>query len=203
MSTAGTARIVAAAKEEGVRISCEVTPHHLFLTDEAIRGYDTATKVNPPLRAESDRLAMIDALRRGVVDCIATDHAPHGLVDKDVEYDRAAFGISGLETSLGLCLRLVHDGIVTPMRLVELMSTRPAALAGLPAGTLAVGSAADLVLVDPGLEWVVDPAAFLSLGKNTPFAGTSLKGRALLTLVGGREAYRHPGAAARIGREKG
>ncbi len=198
MSTAGTARIVAAAREAGVRISCEVTPHHLFLTDEAVRGYDTATKVNPPLRREEDRLAMIEAVRSGVVDCIATDHAPHGLVDKDVEYDRAAFGISGLETSLGLCLRLVHDGVVTPMRLIELMSTRPAALAGLPAGALEAGRPADLVLIDPGLDWIVDPASFFSLGRNTPFAGAALKGRAVLTCVGGREVYRHPSVDARF-----
>jgi dihydroorotase len=197
-STKGTADIVREAKRQGAPVTAEVTPHHLFLTDEAIATFDPDTKVNPPLRPESDRRAMVEALADGTIDCIASDHAPHGLVDKEVEYDRAAFGISGLETSLGLCLGLVREGIIEPLRLIELMSAAPARVMGIEAGDLAEGLAADIVLIDPELAWTVDPASFFSRGKNTPFRGRALTGRAVVTLVGGRAVHLDDSAAGRV-----
>jgi dihydroorotase len=194
VSTRGSVELIRAAKAAGDKVTCEVAPHHLFLTDEAVAGFDTATKVNPPLREEADRQALLAALAEGVIDCIACDHAPHGRADKEVEYDRAAFGISGIETSLGLCLKLVHEKLITPLRLVELMSSAPARIMSLPAGDLGEGSPADLALIDPALDWTVDPALFESLGRNTPFAGWSLTGRAVLTLAGGQVAWRHTAA---------
>ncbi len=196
ISTRGSVDLIRRAREEGMPVTCEVTPHHLVLTDEAVVGFDTATKVNPPLREEADRQALLEALAAGVIDCVASDHAPHGRVDKEVEYDQAAFGISGIETSLALCLKLVHEKLITPLRLIGLMSTAPAKLMSLAAGTLREGDPADLVLINPALEWTVDPDQFLSLGRNTPFAGWRLTGRAVLTLVGGRIAWRHPQAPA-------
>ena len=177
-----------------MRVTAEATPHHLLLTDEAVRAseYDTHTKMNPPLRAEEDRQALIQGIRDGAVDCIATDHAPHTVDDKRVEYDHAAFGIVGLETAVALCLdRLVATGLISLTRLVELLSTRPATILGLPGGTLAPGAPADVTVLDLSRRQKVDPARFRSKGRNTPFGGWTLRGAPALTVVRGRVAWGH------------
>ena len=192
LSTAAAVDAVRRGKARGVRVSAEVTPHHLFLTDQSVRdsGYDTATKVNPPLRSEAHRRAVLDGLRDGTIDCIATDHAPHSVDDKKVEYDQAAFGIVGLETAVALCLdRLVAAGQIELARLVSLLSTNPARLLGLPGGTLAPGAPADVTVLDLGKRRKVDPERFESKGRNTPFGGWVLKGWPALTLVGGRVVF--------------
>ena len=190
VSTAGSVKIIEWAKNEGVNVTCEVTPHHLLLTDEAITTFDTDTKVNPPLRGEEHVQALRDALKTGLIDCIATDHAPHGRVDKDVEYTEAAFGISGLETAFALVLKLVHEGVLSLMRAVEAMTVVPARIFGLDAGYMAEGHKADLIVVDPNREWVVDPEKFFSKGKNTPFKGWRLKGKVIATVYEGKLVYR-------------
>jgi len=193
-STAASVDAVRRGKARGVRVTAEATPHHLLLTDELVgqTEYDTATKMNPPLRSEEDRQALLRGLRDGAIDCIATDHAPHTVDDKQVEYDAAAFGIVGLETAVALCLdRLVAGGVVSLSRLVELLSTRPAAILGLPGGTLAPGSPGDVTVIDLARRAKVDPARFLSKGRNTPFGGWTLKGAPVLTIVGGRIAFGH------------
>ena len=190
VSTAGSVKIIEWAKNEGVNVTCEVTPHHLLLTDEAITTFDTDTKVNPPLRGEEHVQALRDALKTGLIDCIATDHAPHGRVDKDVEYTEAAFGISGLETAFALVLKLVHEGVLPLMRAVEAMTVVPARIFGLDAGYIAEGHKADLIVVDPNREWVVDPEKFFSKGKNTPFKGWRLKGKVVATVYEGKLVYR-------------
>lgn len=193
ISTAAAVEAVRQAKARGVRVTAEATPHHLLLTDEAVAGgrhglaYDTNTKCNPPLRSEADRQAVLEGLVDGTIDAIATDHAPHSRDEKDVEYDRAAFGISGLETALGLVLtHLVTPGRLTLAQAVDRLSSAPARLFGLPGGTLAPGRPADLALVDPGYAWTVDPASFRSKGKNSPFGGWRLTGRVVMTILGGR-----------------
>jgi dihydroorotase len=191
-STAASVDAVRRGKARGVRVTAEATPHHLLLTDALVREteYDTSTKMNPPLRAEEDRQALLQGLRDGAIDCIATDHAPHTVDDKNVEYDAAAFGIVGLETAVALCLdRLVAPGLVSLSRLVELLSTRPAAILGLPGGTLAPGAPADATVLDLSRRAKVDPARFLSKSRNTPFGGWTLKGAPVLTIVGGRIAF--------------
>jgi dihydroorotase len=190
VSTRGAVEIIRAAKARGVQVTAEVTPHHLSLTDEAVRGYRTDAKMNPPLRSAADVSAVRDALVEGVIDCIATDHAPHHYEDKEREFDDAPFGVVGLETALGVCLReLVVGGRLDLPALVDRLSCRPARIAGLPAGTLAVGSAADVVVFDPEERWICRPEEFLSLSRNTPFAGQELVGRVVMTLVGGRTVY--------------
>jgi len=199
LSTAGAVALLRAAKESGAKASCEATPHHLLLTDEACRGYDPNTKMNPPLRTEADRAAVALALADGTIDAIATDHAPHTPEEKGLEFDLASPGIVGLETALGLVLtefvaKVKGKGTITPTRMVELMSTGPARILGLEGlGTLAPGSRAHVTLIDPEREWTVDPAEFRSKGRNTPFAGRKLTGRAVATLVEGRMAFRLPG----------
>ena len=191
-STAASVDAVRRGKARGVRVTAEATPHHLLLTDALVREseYDTSTKMNPPLRSEEDRQGLLQGLRDGAIDCIATDHAPHTVDDKNVEYDAAAFGIVGLETAVALCLdRLVAPGLVSLWRLVELLSTQPAAILGLPGGTLAPGSPADVTVLDLSRRAKVDPARFLSKGRNTPFGGWTLKGAPVLTIVGGRIAF--------------
>jgi dihydroorotase len=176
-------------KARGVRVTAEVTPHHLFLTDEAVRetAYDTSTKMKPPLRSEADRQAAIAGLQNGTIDCIATDHAPHHVDDKKVEYDCAANGIVGLETAVPLCLdRLVGKGVVDLPRLVSLLSANPARILDLPGGTLAGGSPGDVTLLDLARKRQVDPERFASLGRNSPFEGWILKGWPVATIVGGR-----------------
>jgi dihydroorotase len=193
LSTAAGVDAVRRGKARGVRVSAEATPHHLLLTDQAVKdsGYDTHTKMNPPLRSEADRQALLAALGDGTVDCIATDHAPHTVDDKKCEYDLAAFGIVGLETAVALCLdRLVAPGLLELPRLVELLSVRPARLLGLPGGQLGPGAPADVTVLDLDKRRKVDPERFASKGRNTPFAGWSLKGWPALTLVGGEIRYR-------------
>jgi dihydroorotase len=193
LSAAASVDAVRRGKARGVKVTAEVTPHHLFLTDEAVRetGYDTNTKMNPPLRSESDRVAVIEGLRDGTIDCIATDHAPHTVDDKHVEYDQAAFGIVGLETAVPLCLdRLVGAGLLELEQLVALLSTNPARVLGLPGGTLAAGSPADVTLLDLSKRRTVDASRFLSRSRNTPFGGLVLRGWPALTIVAGRVAWK-------------
>ncbi|HEU4367097.1 MAG TPA: dihydroorotase [Methylomirabilota bacterium] len=190
LSTAGAVRLVREAKARGVRVTAEVTPHHLLLTDEAVRSFDVNTKMNPPLRSRRDTEALLEGLLEGTIDCIATDHAPHALSEKEGEFDRAAFGIVGLETAVGLLLdRLVRPGILPLPTLVARLSRDPARLLGLPGGSLAPGSPADLTILDPSAEWTVDPARFESRSRNTPFGGWTLTGRPWMTIVGGRIAW--------------
>ncbi len=191
VSTAGGVGRVREAKARGLPVTCEVTPHHFTLIDEAVAGYDTDTKMMPPLRGAANREALLAAMADGTVDAIATDHAPHSPVEKDVEYDRAANGVVGLETAFSLTLKLVRDGRLPLMRALHLLTAGPAAVAGLDAGTLAVGAPADLILVDPEASWVVDPARFFSKSRNTPFKGMTLPGRVERTYVGGKLVHRH------------
>jgi dihydroorotase len=186
-STARSLEMVKEAKAMGLRVTCEVTPHHFTLTDEAVKTYDTNTKMKPPLRAEADLAALRHGLRTGVVDAIASDHAPHAAEEKEQEYDAAPFGILGLETSLGLALtELYHGAIVSLPDLIRLMSTGPAGILGLPYGTLRPGSAADITILDTEKAWTVDPAKFFSKSRNTPFSGWQLKGKAISVIVNGR-----------------
>ncbi|UCC82199.1 MAG: dihydroorotase [Gemmatimonadota bacterium] len=190
VSTRGAVEIVRAAKARGVNVTAEATPHHLSLTDEAVRGYRTEAKMNPPLRSAADVAAVRDALVEGVIDSIATDHAPHHYEDKDREFDYAPFGIVGLETALGVCVReLVVGGHLDLPELIDRLSCRPAKIAGLPAGSLAEGSVADVVVFDPESRWTCQPEEFYSLSRNTPFAGQELVGRVVMTLVSGRTVH--------------
>jgi dihydroorotase len=192
-STAASVDAVRRGKARGVRVTAEATPHHLLLTDQLVKDseYDTATKMNPPLRSEADRQGLLQGLRDGTIDCIATDHAPHTVDDKTVEYDHAAFGIVGLETAVALCLdRLVGEGLLDLPRLVALLSTNPARVLGLPGGTLAPGSPADVTVLDLARKRPVEPARFESKGRNTPFAGWQLKGWPVMTIVDGRVVWK-------------
>jgi dihydroorotase len=195
VSTRGTVRLIEAAREEGLAVTAEVTPHHLFLTDEAVAGFDTSTKVNPPLRSRKDVEAVRAALRDGVIDIIATDHAPHSPVEKEVDYQSAAFGLVGLETALGLVLKLVHEGFLPLTRAVQVLTAKPAEILGIPGGTLEEGEPADLIIVDPEAEWTVTPGDFLSKGRNTPFAGWKLRGRVERTFVAGKAVYDAPSSS--------
>ena len=190
LSTGRSLEMVRQAKEKGMAVTCEVTPHHLLLTDRAVAetGFSTDTKMKPPLRAEADRQALLEGLVDGTVDAIASDHAPHHPDEKDVEFSSAPFGILGLETTLGLCLdRLVRPGKITLMRLIHLLSTGPARVLGLPAGTLAPGSVADITVFDPEKVLVIDRQRFESRSLNTPFDGWELKGAPIATYLAGRK----------------
>jgi dihydroorotase len=189
VSTAESVDLIRAAKRRGLPVTCEVTPHHLTLTDEACAHYDTHAKCNPPLRTASDLVALHEGLRDGTIDAIATDHAPHSPIEKDVEFEQAAFGMIGLETAVPLSLEMVRAGFVTPARWVALLSAQPAALLNLPGGTLAPGAIADVTVVDPEAAWTVDPKALQSRSKNTPFGGRAALGRAMLTIVNGNIAF--------------
>ena len=187
ISTGRAVDFVRRGKQDGVPVTCEVTPHHLVLTDVATGEYDTDAKMNPPLRSDDDREAMQRALADGTIDAIATDHAPHHVDEKRVEFSAAPFGIVGLETAIPLCLdRLVHAELISLPRLVELFTTGPARILRLDKGTLRVGADADVTVLDTEREFTVDPARFRSKSINTPFAGWKLRGAPLLTLVGGR-----------------
>jgi len=178
------------ARDKGLSVTSEVTPHHLILTDEMCRGYNTEAKVNPPLRTESDVEAVRQALVDGVIDVIATDHAPHTYEEKEQEFDYAPFGINGLETALGLCMRaLVQPAHLTLAGLVDRMSCSPARIMGLPGGTLRRGAPADIVVFDPDEEWTVDPGECRSKSRNTPITGWQLVGRVHHTLVGGEVRF--------------
>jgi dihydroorotase len=195
MSVRGSLRAVRAGKQRGVRVTCEVTPHHLVLTDAALEGYDTNVKMNPPLRDAADRDALIDGLADGSIDAIATDHAPHHYDEKLVEFDRAPFGIVGLETAVALIFdRLVHAGRIGVTRMIELMSVNPARILNVPGGALADGSPADVTLLAPDMQTTVVAAALRSKSRNTPFDGWSLRGGVAATVVGGRFVYVNPGA---------
>jgi len=186
VSTAGSVRLIREAKRRGVRVTAEVTPHHLVLTDKNVQGFDTNMKMNPPLRGAEDLSALQEGLRDGTIDAIASDHAPHAVEEKLVEFERAPFGVIGLETTLGIVLtNLVGPGVLSLTDALRAMSTTPAAILGVPAGRLAVGEPADLVLIDLHRRWTVDPQTFASKSRNTPFAGWPLQGKAVLTLVGG------------------
>jgi dihydroorotase len=187
LSTAGAVRLVRDAKARGVRVTAEVTPHHLLLTEEAVRDFDSNTKMNPPLRTKRDVEVLLEALIDGTIDCIATDHAPHASSEKEGEYDHAAFGIVGLETAVGLLLdRLVKTGALPLGTLVSRLSRDPARLLGLPGGSLAAGAPADVTILDLEAPWTVDPARFASKSRNSPFGGWALTGRPWRTIVGGR-----------------
>ena len=191
ISTSNSVKLVAAARENGVPVTCEVTPHHLALTDAAVVGFDTNTKMNPPLRSEEDRKYLIEKAADGTIDAIATDHAPHHSDEKMLEYDRAPFGIVGLETALGVTLTvLFHSGAVSLPRIIEMLTIGPARAFAIPGGTLAAGAPADVTLFDPDREWIVDPQRFRSRSRNTPFTGWRLRGAVAATFVGGREVFR-------------
>lgn len=194
VSTRRGVDLIRQAKARGVRVTAEATPHHFSLTDDAVEGYRTEAKVNPPLRAELDRQAVLEGVRDGTLDIIATDHAPHHYDEKEQAFEEAPFGLVGLETALGLAItRLVEPGVLSLPELVERMSCAPARAFNLPGGTLKVGSPGDVTVFDPAPEWTVDPARFLSKSRNTPFAGWTLRGRAALTVVGGVIVYRLAG----------
>jgi dihydroorotase len=185
VSTRESVAAIRRAKEEGITVTAETAPHYFTLTDAAVEGYNTHAKMNPPLRSDKDRLAIRQGLADGTLDAIATDHAPHSGMEKEVEFDRAANGIIGLETALPLSLQLVAEGVLDIGRLIERMSVAPARIMGLDCG-LRKGLPADITLIDPVKEWVVNPENFRSKSRNTPFEGWKLKGRAVMTLVQGR-----------------
>lgn len=206
LSTAGALRSVREGKHRGAHVTCEVTPHHFTLCDERLRApleYDTNLKMNPPLRGATDRDALLAGLADGSIDVIATDHAPHHADDKHVEFDRASFGIVGLETAVSLSLdRLVHAGVIGLARLVELLSVNPARVLSIPGGRIAAGDVADLTILAPDLAVTVSAAAFRSKARNTPFDGWTLRGGVAATLVGGRPVFVNPDVpvAAGLGR---
>ncbi len=186
VSTEGSVRIIRQAKERGIRVTAETCPHYFSITEDAVSDYDTDAKVNPPLRRRRDIDAIMEGLSDGTIDVIATDHAPHHKDEKLREFDKAPSGISGLETALALSLRLVHGGVLTAPQLVEKMALTPARIVGVQKGTLKTGSDADVVIVDLGRSWTVDPERFESRGKNTPFKGWVLKGMPLMTVCKGK-----------------
>jgi dihydroorotase len=186
VSTAGSVRMIGEAKERGVKVTAETCPHYFTLTDEAARGYNTMAKMNPPLRAAEDVAAIRQGLKDGAIDAIATDHAPHALDEKTVEFDYAPFGVAGLETALGLTFTLVHEGVLTAPEAVRKLSTNPASILRLDKGTLSIGADADITIIDPDAEWTVDASQFKSKSRNTPFGGWKLRGRAARTIVGGK-----------------
>jgi dihydroorotase len=193
VSTRGALDAVRRAKEMGLPVTCEVAPHHWTLTDEAVKTYDTNTKMSPPLRSREHVNALLAGLTDGTIDAIATDHAPHHADEKALEFDQAPFGIIGLETAIGLSFDLVHQGVITLERLVDLCSTRPAKIFGLPErGTLSKNAWADVTLLDPEFQWTFDLSASKSKSRNTPFAGRSMTGAAVATIVAGRIVYLHP-----------
>ncbi len=189
VSTAGGVEVVRRAKERGVAVTAETAPHYFSLTEEAVAGYNTSAKMNPPLRTEEDRLAVIQGLQDGTIDVIATDHAPHSVLEKDCAFEVAANGIVGLETALPLTLELCRNRDIEPLRAVELLSTAPARILGIQGGSLSPGSAADVVVIDPGEEFTLSSDKLFSKGKNSPFLGVRLQGRAVLTILSGRPAH--------------
>jgi dihydroorotase len=191
LSAAGSVRLLREARSRGVRLSGEVCPHHIALTDEVLAGYDTNFKMNPPLREQSDIDALLAGLADGTIEILATDHAPHALYEKEVEFAAAPFGIVGLETAVGIfCEVLLHRRQVVGLpRLVAMLTANPAKLLKLDRGTLAAGAPGDVTILDPGMAWTVDKDKFASKGRNTPFHGWHLRGRAVRTIVGGRTVW--------------
>jgi dihydroorotase len=188
-SCEGTVRLIRDAKKRGLRVTAEAAPHHFTLTDEAVEGYNTFAKMNPPLRSSRDVDAIRQGLADGTIDAIATDHAPHGTLDKACEFDCAANGIIGLQTALPLTLELVRAGILSLDRAVALYTSGPAAAFGLPGGHLGVGAPADVAIVDPDVEWKIDAQAFFSKSRNTPYQGRAAKGKVRATIVAGRVVF--------------
>lgn len=186
VSTRHSLDLIREAKARGVRVTAETAPHYFTLTDRAVLGFDTNAKMNPPLRTEMDRQAIREALRDGVLDAIATDHAPHSILQKEVEFNMAANGIIGLETSLPLALALVREGIVRPDRLIDLMSCAPARILGVPGGTLQTGAVADITVIDPEKNFIYAVEESFSKSRNSPFAGWQLQGKAVMTFMAGR-----------------
>ena len=197
LSSAGSVRLLREARARGVRISGEVCPHHIALTDEAVQNFDTNYKMNPPLRSPADVEALLEGIADGTLSILASDHAPHADFEKEVEFDAAPFGIVGLETQLGLFIDLlVHKHRKIDLgRLIEMYTVEPARLLKLEAGTLSPGAAADVTIIDPGQEWTVRADEFQSASRNTPFDGWKLRGRAVRTIVGGKTAWKLEGAA--------
>jgi dihydroorotase len=192
VSTAGSVELIRRAKAEGIRVTAEVTPHHLTLTEEKVIDCGTLAKVNPPLRTENDTYALVEGLNDKTIDIIATDHAPHNKADKEGDMNGAAFGISGFETAPGSMMSLVHNGDITLHTLVSRLTCQPARILGERrgiTGTLAIGAPADIVIYDPDKEWVVNPEEFVSKGKNTPLAGTTLRGKVIATIFSGEILY--------------
>jgi len=190
LSTAGSVRLVRDAKARGIAVTAEVTPHHLVLTEEAVRTFDPNTKMAPPLRTKRDVEILVEALADGTIDCIATDHAPHALSEKEGEFDHAAFGIVGLETAVAILLdRLVRPGRLSLPALVARLSSGPARVLGLPGGRLSPGAPADVTILDLAGERTIDPARFHSRSRNTPFGGWTLTGGPWMTIVGGKVVH--------------
>ncbi len=198
VSTAGTVALVRDAKARGLAVTAEATPHHLFLTEEAVEGYGTNAKMAPPLRTRADVDALRAGLADGTIDALATDHAPHHHDEKDVEFDQAANGIVGLETALPLALRLVADKVLDLPTLIRRLTTGPARILGVAAGTLAAGAAGDVTLIDPERRWKVEARTFRSKGRNTPFDGWEMTGKAATVIVGGRVVHEDRPAAAAL-----
>jgi dihydroorotase len=193
VSTRGTIEAVRRAKELGLRVTCEVAPHHWSLSDEAVADYDTNTKMSPPLRSAEHIGALLAGLHDGTIDAIATDHAPHHSDEKALEFDQAPFGIVGLETAIGLAFDLVQQGVIDLERLVQLCATNPARVFNLEdRGTLKAGAWGDVTLLDPNLEWTFDVSRSRSKSRNTPFDKRQFRGAAVATIVGGRIVYLHP-----------
>ena len=193
VSTRGAIEAVRQAKNDGLSVTCEVTPHHWTLTDEAVAEYDTNTKMSPPLRSRDHVEEILMAMNDGTIDAIATDHAPHHFDEKGLEFDQAPFGITGLETAVGLAFDVVNQGLIDLERLVEMCSTNPARIFGLTdRGSLKQGTHADITILDPRLEWVFDVNRSKSKSRNTPFHERAMKGAAVATIVGGRLVYIHP-----------
>lgn len=189
VSTKGSVRIIREAKARGVKVTCETAPHYFTLTDDAVRGYNTNAKMNPPLREADDVAAIKQGLKDGTIDCIATDHAPHHIDEKDVEFNVAMNGIIGLETSLPLSLELVREGVLTLNQLIEKMSCNPSNILGLQRGSLHVGAPADITLIDPEREWSVVADKLASKSKNSPWLGQKMEGAAAATFVNGILAF--------------
>jgi dihydroorotase len=186
ISTAWSIELVRRAKRDGLRVTCEVSPHHLLLTDEACRSYDTNFKMNPPLRTAADVKACIEGVIDGTIDCLATDHAPHLAEEKELEFPFAPNGIIGLECALSLYAKaLVEPGYIPWMKLIELMTTKPAEIVNLDKGTLREGADADVTIIDPQRKWTIDKEQFVSKSRNCPFHGWEVTGRAVMTIVGG------------------
>jgi dihydroorotase len=186
VSTTRSVRMVREAKARGVKVTAETCPHYFTLTDEAVRGYNTMAKMNPPLRTAEDVAAIKQGLKDGTLDVIATDHAPHAMDEKSVEFDHAPFGIVGLETAVGLVFKLVQEGVLSLTEAVRKLSFNPATILKINKGTLSAGADADITIIDPDVEWTVDSSQFKSKSRNTPFDGWKLKGRAVQTIVGGK-----------------
>src|SRR5512143_593644 len=186
VSTAGSVRLIRDAKSRGVKVTAETCPHYFSLTEEAVRGYNTLAKMNPPLRTEVDVAAVKQGLKDGTIDVIATDHAPHAMDEKSGEFDYVPFGIVGLETALGLTLKLVQEGAFSLTEAIRKLSINPALILKIDKGTLSVGADADMTMIDSNVDWTVDASQFKSKSKNTPFDGWKLRGKAVRTIVGGR-----------------